>query len=88
MFIALVTWRVKRMRCFALSSVACLAPLYFATLFHNRHDKRKAIEHKMCVLMSYAAFMSRISHSKKNSARYYQNVKTFSGKLLVILVRD
>jgi len=33
--------------------------------------KKKVIEHKSCVLISSTAFVWHISHSTKNSARYY-----------------
>jgi len=41
-----------RMRHIILSPVACLALLYFSTLFHKWYDfrKEKGPEHKMCVL--------------------------------------
>jgi hypothetical protein len=38
--VALVIHHEKRMRLIMLSSVASLAPPYFSTLFHNRHDFR------------------------------------------------
>jgi len=54
-----------------LSSVACPALKCFS---HKRHDFRKGgvrgvIEHRMCVLISYATFLWNISHFKKNWAR-------------------
>jgi hypothetical protein len=57
--------------CVTLSSVVCLALQYFSTLSHKRHDlKKKAIEHKMRVLILSTSFVRDISHFKKNSARY------------------
>jgi hypothetical protein len=57
--------------CAVLSSVALLSLQYFFTLSHKRHDyrKKKVIEHKMRVLISYT-FVRNISRSKKNRARY------------------
>ena len=50
-----------------------LDPPHFSTLSHKRHDFReKVTEHKMCVLTFSTTFIrsTRISHCKKNSARY------------------
>jgi hypothetical protein len=58
--------------CALLPSVACPALQYFSTLSHKRHGIReKVIEHKMCVLIFSTTFVRNISHSKKNSERYY-----------------
>jgi hypothetical protein len=38
--VILVIQHAKRMRCTTLSSVACLALLYFFALSHKRHDFR------------------------------------------------
>jgi len=61
------------MRRFILPSVTCLALPYFPTFFRKEHDFRggKAVELKMCVLIVSTNFILNISHSKKNSARYY-----------------
>ena len=73
MSVAIVVQHEKRMRRIILSSVAYLAQPYFSTLSHKRHDfRKKAIEHKVCVLIFCTKFVINISHSKKNSARYYQ----------------
>jgi len=57
-----------------LSSVACLALLYFPTLSHKRHDfRKKGFEHKMCFDFLYNFYLN-ISHSKNNSARYHKCV--------------
>jgi hypothetical protein len=44
----------------------------FSTLSHKRHVfRKKVIEHKMYVLIFSTNFVWNISHSKKNSVRYY-----------------
>jgi hypothetical protein len=56
---------------YVVSSVPCPAVPYFSTVSHKRCDIRKKVtEHKMCILIFSAVFVSKISHSKKNSARY------------------
>jgi hypothetical protein len=54
--------------CAMSSSVACPAVKYFSTLSHRQHEfkKRKAIEHKMCVLSFSKDFIVNFSLSKKN----------------------
>ena len=55
-----------------LSSVACPALKYFSTLTHKLHDfRKKVIVHEMCILIYSTTFVRNISHSKKNSERYY-----------------
>ena len=57
-----------------LTSVACLALLHFFPLSQKRHAFRKTvIGHKMSVLIFSTYFIQNISHSKKNSLRYFQN---------------
>jgi len=57
---------------YVVSSLACPSLPYFSTVSHKRHDIReKATQRKMCILIFSTAFVSNISHSKKNSARYY-----------------
>jgi hypothetical protein len=64
--VAVVIQHAKRMRRIILSSVACLALLYFSTLSHKRYDFRKnVIEHKVCVLIFRTNFVWNISQSKK-----------------------
>jgi hypothetical protein len=68
--LALVIRHAQHMQCIMLSSVACLALPYFPTLFHKQHNFQKnVIQHKTCVLIFSATFVSNISHFKKNSAR-------------------
>ena len=46
------------------------------TLSHKWNDFRKrVIEHKMCILIFSRTFIRNISHSKKNSARYYHKCR-------------
>jgi hypothetical protein len=56
-----------------LSPVACPGLQYFFALSHKRYDFRKrGIEHKICVVISYTNFVGNISHYKKNWERYDQ----------------
>ena len=62
--VALAIQQAQRVHPIILPSVACLAVPYFSTLSHKRHDK-------MCVLIFSTTVVWNISHSKKNSVRYY-----------------
>jgi reverse gyrase len=63
--VALVIQHAKRVRRIIMSSVACLAVPYFATLSHKRHDfQNKVTENKMCVLIFSTTFVRKIFHSK------------------------
>ena len=69
--VALVIQHVKCKRRI-ISSVACLAIPYFSTLSHKRHDFRNRVtEHKRWGFIFSTTFVCNISHSKKNSSRYY-----------------
>jgi hypothetical protein len=58
----------------ALLSAAFLAPPYFSTLLHKRHDfrKKKVTEYEMCVLILFTTF--NISHYTKKSERYCNKI--------------
>ena len=57
-------------RIFGLSGCSILFPRYLINgmIF----DQKNVIEHKTCVLISSTSFATNISHSTKNSARYYK----------------
>ena len=58
--------------CYSRLWHVCLPLTHFSTLFRKRHDFRGyVIEDKMCVLIFYTNFVWKISHYKKNSARYH-----------------
>ena len=48
----------------------CGAILYVSTLSHKRYDFQKKFLNTKCVTLS-TSFVRNISHSEKNSARYY-----------------
>jgi hypothetical protein len=68
--VALATRHETRMRRVILSSVACPTLPYFSTLSHKRHDFREKLSNTKCVFWFSLRFWN-VSHSKKNSARYY-----------------
>jgi hypothetical protein len=54
-----------------LLSAASLATSYFSTVSPKRHDVReKVVGYEMCILILTRGFISKLSHSWKNSARY------------------
>jgi hypothetical protein len=56
----------------------------FRHYLKKRHDFReKVTEHKMCVLIFSTKFTWKVSHSKKNSARYCHKCKNSSGSEIV-----
>jgi hypothetical protein len=60
------------LNCIILSSVTCLALPHFSALSHKWHDFQKIkIKHKICGLIFSTTFVRNISHSKKNSVRYF-----------------
>jgi hypothetical protein len=75
--------------CAVLSPVACPTPKYFSALSHKRQDflKKKINEHKKRVLISSTTFVWNISHCKKNSAGYYNNVHISPCKVPIVIVR-
>ena len=84
--VTLLIQHVTRMRLFVSSFVTSLAPPYFATLSHKRHDFRKnVIEDKICVLILSTTFVSNISNSRKNLERYCHRCENSLCKVTVIL---
>jgi hypothetical protein len=66
---------------------APLAPTHFSTGSHKWHDFRKKVtEHKMCVLIFSITFVWNVSHTKTDSARYYDICEKSSCKVPVILI--
>jgi len=68
--VALVIQHAMRMRRIILSSLACPA-LSFSTLSHNGTVFRQKLVKLKCVLIFSTVVVSDMSHSKKNSGRYY-----------------
>ena len=52
-----------------LSSVDCPTVHYFSTLSHKRHDLKKVIEYKMCVLVFLTTLCVRFLNCRKNWER-------------------
>jgi hypothetical protein len=74
--VALVIQHAMRMRRIIVLSVACPTRQHFSALSHKRHDfLRNVTEHKMCAFIFFASFVYNISHSKKNSVKYYHKCK-------------
>jgi len=69
---SLITQDAMRMHRILLLPVACLGVPQLSTSPHKRHDfGKKVIDHKVCALIFSTSFLRNISHSKKNSVRYY-----------------
>jgi hypothetical protein len=76
------------MRRIILPFVACLVLSHFPTLFHKRYDfLTQKLLNVNYVLIFSTTFVLNISHSEKNSAKYYKYVDKSSSKVLDILVR-
>ena len=72
-FVDFVIRHAKRMRCIMLSSVACLALSHFLILSKKKKagfSGEKLLNIKLCFVFLYKFWLI-ISHSKKNSATYY-----------------
>jgi hypothetical protein len=73
--------------CAILPSVACPPLQYFSTFSHKLHDFREknVIGLAICTLVLSTTFISSISHSKKNWARYDKKVDWSSSKVPLFL---
>jgi hypothetical protein len=70
--VVLVIQHAQRMRRVISPCVTSLALLNFSTLSHySTIFGKNVIEHKMCFLIFSTTFVGKISHSKKNSLKYY-----------------
>jgi uncharacterized membrane protein len=63
-----------RMRRAILSTLAYVAVAYFSTYLINDAILGQTSQHKMCVLIFSINFIWKISHSKKNRARYFLKI--------------
>ena len=72
----------------AILAASCLAPPYFSTLFHKRHDFRrtKVTEYKICVSFSLQILFERFLMLSRNHRDTVIIVKTSSCKVTVISV--
>jgi len=60
-----VAFGIQHVTCVLLSFVSCLVVKYFLSYLVNGAIKKKAIEHRMCVLILFTVPVLNISHSKK-----------------------
>ena len=75
-FVALGVEHSMRLCCIMLSSVACLAVLYFATLSHKRHDiwrKQKLLDVK-CVGFSLQLLSETFLIIRRNERDIIENI--------------
>ena len=71
-FVTIDIQQAMRMHPLRLSSVACLVPPYFSAFSKKYHNfPEKKLLNIKCVLIFSTIFSWNISHSMKNSARYY-----------------
>ena len=87
-------YRFRYPVCNARASCCRLWPIWYYHIFKHYlihgtifEKKRNVIDHKMCVLIFSIIFVWNIYHSKKNWARYDQNVSWSSCKVPIILVK-
>ena len=83
MYVALVTQHAKRVRHNILSSVACPAVSYFATLCHKKHDflGKNFIKHEM-----YSGFKIPYIPRKFNINSAYKYVETKWQLIIIIFI--
>ena len=88
MFVTLGVLHTKRIRRIILSSVTCLPLPYFSTLSYRRYEFRKTnfIEYKVCFDFS-TIFSETLRNLRRNGLGFIKNIKRYSCKALVILVR-
>jgi hypothetical protein len=75
--VALVIQNTMCMHHIIFSSVACLALPYISTISHKWHDFQKKLLNVKCVFWFPLQHIWNISHSKKNSLRYYKRTYAF-----------